>query len=197
MTGRLGTFLRGLAEVCRGQGIRAGRQEQLDKLAVAMLCRRVHRREPAFLPGIDIRPRRDQQPTDLMVAIGCGAVERLDPLRVSRDRPDLRTGVDECPRHFELAEERGEMERREAIRGVRGRGRRIVVEPSAQAIEIAERRRLEDVELGIRGHQRIGHGPIRPIARQHQGRHAVRVAGRSPGPGPASPTRRSAWHRRR
>ena len=53
----------------------------------------------------------------------------------------------------------------------------ILLQALAQPIDVAERRGLEDVEVGVGGQQRVGRGAIEPVARQHQRRDAVSSSG--------------------
>ena len=49
-------------------------------------------------------------------------------------------------------------------------------EPLAQPVDVAERGRLEDVELRVDRQQRVGRRPVEAVARQHDRRHAIAVA---------------------
>ena len=68
------------------------------------------------------------------------------------------------------------MQCREAIRREGRRGRRIGLQPFAQTIDVAERRGLEDIEVRVRGQQRVADRPIEPVAGEHQCGHALGVA---------------------
>ena len=108
------------------------------------------------LRRIDVGAGRDQHPADLDVAPGRGAVERLDAQLVAASTASTSApGVEQRPGGLGLAEERGEMERREPVGREGRRTRRILVEPLAQPVDVAERRRLEDVELRIDREQRV------------------------------------------
>ena len=73
-------------------------------------------------------------------------------------RVDVDAGarLEQDARGLGLAEERREVERREAV-GREGRGpRRVLVQSLPQAVDVAERGRLEDVEVGVDREQRVG-----------------------------------------
>ena len=53
---------------------------------------------------------------------------------------------------------------------------RVLVKTRVQPVDIAERRGLEHVQVGVRLQKRVGHGAIEPVPREHQRRHAVEVA---------------------
>ena len=111
-----------LPVVGRRGGVRAGGQEQLDHLGIAVLGGLVERREPAGLPRVDVRAGRQQQPADLGQVAGGRAVERLDAHLVGGHGVDGGARVEQDPRRLRLGEERREMEGGVAVRRQRRRG---------------------------------------------------------------------------
>jgi hypothetical protein len=80
-----------------------------------VLGRGVDRRPAALLARVDVRPRLHEQPDDLVVPAGDGAVQRYDGHVVGRDAVDRRPALEQQRSDGRVTEERREMQRGEAV----------------------------------------------------------------------------------
>ena len=128
------------------------------------------------LAGVDVGAGGQEEPADLEVPAGGRTVERLDVHLVVGHGVHAGSRLEQDPRRLGLAEERREMECREPVGGAGRGGRRILVESRAQPVDIAERRRLEDVQLRVGLQQCVGHRPVEAVAGEHERRDAMEVA---------------------
>ena len=161
----------------------AGGQEQLDQLVVAVLGGRVDRGVAVALGRVHIGPGREQDPADLAMAARrprCAAAGRASrsPRRRSTSAPASRrrraaSALPKNAARWRAVKPSGET--RAARAG-------SVARSSRQAVGVAERGGLEDVEVRVGGEQRVGRRPVRAIPRQQDRRDARRVAGIRAGP---------------
>ncbi len=177
MAGHIGQVGRRGAAVLADARVGAGRQEQLDHLIVAVLRGRMQRSHPAVLRRGDVGAGGQQQPTDLDVATRGRSVEWLVGELVAPTEVGRGAGVEQPAGRLGLAEECGEVQRREAVARQRGDAPGILVEPGLQAIDVPERGSVEHVHVRIGREQRVEDRSIGPVSRMEERGHAVGPAG--------------------
>jgi NAD(P)-dependent dehydrogenase (short-subunit alcohol dehydrogenase family) len=138
-----------------------------------VLCRFVEWRVATVLGRVHVRASREEETADLDVPSRRGRVQRLVRKVVPRVGRDAGPGFEQYLDGLGLAEERGQVQCREAIRGVGHRGIGHRGEAILEAIEPAERRRLEEIELRIGGEQHVQRRSVESVASEQNGRHAI------------------------
>ena len=104
-------------------------EQELGQRLVAVLRGRVQRREPASLLHVRIGAALQQERSGLLLAGRGRALERRHlQLLVACNDVDERASLDEEPGRVGMAEERGQVERREAVVGPGGHEPRVGVE---------------------------------------------------------------------
>ena len=182
VAGGVGQVGRRGAIVRAGRRVRTGGQEQLHHLVVAVLGRGMERRVAVALDRVHVRAGRQQHAADLVMSAGRRTVERLDPHLV---RPISRSTS--AP---------ASSSSRAASALPKNAARWSAVKPSAetgvaraasdaevlgQSVGVPEGGRFEDIEVRIGREQRVGDGPVGPIASESGSPTRRRRRGRSPG----------------
>ena len=182
-------------------GSAPGLEQRLGALAVVVLCGRVQRREAAVLGGVGVGACLEQQLHDRGVAAGGRAVQRrhADAL-VARDDLHLRATLEQDPGGILLAEERGEMQRREAVGrpvAARARARRRSAPPSRACARCAAASKTSSG--GFACEQALGEVGLAVVERVQHGREPrlVLACAASSGPRVDQLLRRRPRRRRR
>ena len=136
----------------------------------------MERREAAVLGGVRIGAVLEQELDDLGVRTGGRAVQRshVDG-RVAGDEIHLGAALEQDLRRFLLAEERGEVQRREAVRRPGCDELGLAVEQLLQPARPPDRSGVEDVERRIRVQQRLDEVALAVVERVQDRREAVGV----------------------
>ena len=132
--------------------------EEIAQVALVRHLGFVERGVALLLLPVYRRPPLEEQPAQLGVVAGGGAVQRLHEHVVAGGRPRVRAGIEQHPRGFGRAEERREVQRGEAVRAPRGRQARVAGDELSDAVSAPERRRFEHIELRIRREDRVDIG---------------------------------------
>src|SRR6266511_6254720 len=109
----------------------------------------MQRRAAAALAGVHVGAVREQEPDAFEPAGRRGALQRLNgpDLRARRDSVRVCAAVEEQPYRLFVPEERGQVERGEAVSGERAGESGIAPEQLLEPLLATEGGRLEDVRL--------------------------------------------------